>query len=54
MLGFFKKKTEKEKLQERYKKLLQEAHGLSTSNRKMSDQKIYEANEIMKKLEQFN
>lgn len=51
MFGLFKKKSEKEKLQEQYEKLLKEAHALSTSNRKMSDQKVFEAEEIMKKLE---
>jgi len=54
MFGLFKKKSEKEKLQEQYKKLLQESHRLSTSNRKMSDQKIYEAEELMKKIEQMD
>jgi len=54
MFGIFKKKSEKEKLQAQYEKLLKEAHSLSTTNRKMSDQKTYEAEEIMKKLEQLN
>nr|MBX2829459.1 Lacal_2735 family protein [Flavobacteriaceae bacterium] len=47
MLGLFKKKSEKQKLQEQYEKLLKEAHRLSTSNRKLSDQKVFEAEEIM-------
>lgn len=51
MFGIFKKKSEKEKLQEQYEKLLKEAHTLSTTNRKMSDQKTYEASEVLKKLE---
>jgi len=51
MFTLFKKKSEKEKLQIQYSKLLKEAHTLSTSNRKMSDQKVYEAEEIMKRLE---
>ncbi|UII75659.1 Lacal_2735 family protein [Flagellimonas sp. HMM57] len=51
MFGLFKKKTEKEKLQEEYAKLLREAHALSTSNRKLSDQKTYEAEEVMKKID---
>ena len=41
MFGLFKKKSEKEKLQEQYEKLLKEAHSLSTPNIKMSDQKAY-------------
>lgn len=54
MLGLFKKKSEKEKLQKQYAKLLKEAHGLSTINRKLSDQKTYEAEEVMKKLEKLS
>ena len=54
MFGLFKKKSEKEKLQEEYEKLLKEAHNLSTTNRKMSDQKTFEAEEVMKQLEKLN
>ncbi|MEQ5792739.1 Lacal_2735 family protein [Muricauda sp. NFXS6] len=54
MFGLFKKKSEKEKLQDQYEKLLKEAHQLSTSNRKLSDQKTFEAEEVMKKLEQLD
>jgi len=54
MFGLFKKKSEKDKLYEQYKKLMKEAHSLSTTNRKLSDQKTYEAEEIMKKLESLN
>ncbi|MDV7188027.1 Lacal_2735 family protein [Lutibacter sp. TH_r2] len=54
MFGLFKKKSEEEKLQAQYQKLLEEAHKLSTTNRKMSDQKIYEAEEVLKKLENLN
>ena len=54
MFGLFKKKSEKEKLQDRYASLLKEAHGLSTTNRKMSDQKTFEAEEVMKKLEKLS
>lgn len=53
MFGIFKKKTEKEKLQAQYEKLLKEAHSLSTTNRKLSDQKTFEAEEVMKKLEKL-
>lgn len=53
MFGLFKKKTEKDKLYEQFKKLTKEAHALSNTNRKMSDQKAYEAEEIMKKLEKI-
>ncbi|GAB5399450.1 MAG: hypothetical protein Aureis2KO_10350 [Aureisphaera sp.] len=51
MLGLFKKKTKKEKLQGQYEKLLKDAHSLSTTNRKLSDQKVFEAEEIMKQIE---
>ena len=51
MFGIFKKKTEKEKLQEQYQKLTKEAFELSKTNRKLSDKKAYEAEEVMKQLE---
>jgi len=53
MFGLFKKKSEKDKLYEQYQKLTKEAHSLSSTNRKLSDQKVYEAEEIMKKLEKL-
>ena len=51
MFGLFKKKTEREKLNDKYKKLLEEAHLLSTSDRSASDAKVAEANQILKQLE---
>jgi hypothetical protein len=54
MFGLFKKKTEKEKLQVKYEKLLKEAYTLSTSNRKLSDQKTFEAEEIIKQIEELS
>ena len=51
IMGFFTKKTEKEKLQDQYRKLLAEAHRLSTSNRKLSDEKVAEAEAVMQKIE---
>lgn len=53
MFGLFKSKTEKEKLYEKYQKLLKEAHTLSTTNRSLSDQKVFEAEEIMKQYEKL-
>tara|TARA_B110001450_G_scaffold207266_1_gene197589 strand:+ start:642 stop:809 length:168 start_codon:yes stop_codon:yes gene_type:complete len=50
MFGLFKKKTEKEKLQIQYKQLLKEAYELSSTNRKLSDQKNYEADQILNKI----
>lgn len=54
MFGLFKKTTEKEKLYKQYQKLTKEAHSLSTTNRKLSDQKVFEAEEVMKKIEQLD
>ncbi len=54
MFGIFKKKTEKESLYEQYQKLTKEAHALSSSNRKLSDQKVFEAEEIMKQIEKLS
>ena len=54
MFGLFKSKSEKEQLQEQYEKLLREAYLLSTTNRKVSDQKTFEANKIMDQLEKLN
>ncbi|MBB6324945.1 transcription elongation GreA/GreB family factor [Algoriphagus iocasae] len=55
MFGLFKKKSEMELLQEKYKKLQEEAYKLSTVNRTASDKKQAEAEEVLdqiKKLEQ--
>ncbi len=54
MFGMFKKKSEKEKLQEKYQKLQKESFNLSTTNRKLSDQKAFEAEEVMKQLEKLD
>ena len=51
MFGFFKKKTLLEKLQLEYKKLLAVAHKLSKVDRKKSDQKMSEANEVLNKID---
>jgi hypothetical protein len=53
MFGLFKKKSEVEKLELKYKKLLEEAHQLSTTNRSKSDEKMYEANEVLKQIDQI-
>lgn len=53
MFGLFKKKSEKEVLQQKYKKLMEEAHRLSTTNRKLSDDKVYEADQVLKQMEKF-
>ncbi|MBT8189927.1 MAG: Lacal_2735 family protein [Saprospiraceae bacterium] len=51
MFGLFKKKSPIDQLQKKYKKLLQEAHALSTSNRIESDKKHAEALEVLKEME---
>ncbi|MGC6429470.1 MAG: Lacal_2735 family protein [Jejuia sp.] len=50
MFSFFKKKSKKEKLEEKFKKLMQEWHELSSVNRAASDKKYAEAQEIAKLL----
>ncbi|RPD90748.1 Lacal_2735 family protein [Aureibaculum marinum] len=54
MFNLFKKKSEIEKLNDKYKKLLEESHKLSTTNRKESDSKYAEADEILRKIETLN
>lgn len=51
MFSFFKKKSPLDKLRKEYKKLSEEAHRLSTTDRKASDLKRMEAEEVMKKIE---
>lgn len=51
MFGLFKKKSEYEKLEEKYKALLKEAFELSNVNRSQSDMKQAEAEEVWKKME---
>lgn len=54
MFGLFKKKSEKEKLQEKYKKLLEEAFQLSKVDRKASDIKTAEANDLLDRIEKMD
>lgn len=51
MFKIFKKKTEVEKLNKKYKELLNEAHRLSTTSRKLSDEKIAEAAIVLDQIE---
>jgi hypothetical protein len=51
MFGLFKKKTEKQKLQEKYEKLMTKYYKLSTVNRTEADKVFAEAEEIDKKIE---
>ncbi len=51
MFGLFKKKTEIEKLGEKYAKLMQEAHTLWQTSRTAGDAKVAEAEEIASQIE---
>ncbi len=51
MFGLFKKKSEAEKLKEKYEKLMKEAFNLSKIDRTASDAKYAEADQIMKQIE---
>lgn len=53
MFGFFKKKSEKEKLEAEYKRLMEESYRLSHTDREASVKKSGEAEAILKKLEQL-
>lgn len=53
MFGLFKKKSPKEKLQDQYKKLMEESYQLSHSDRKASDLKRAEAEEVLKQIEEM-
>jgi len=54
MFGLFKKKSPLEKLEEKYEKLQQEAFQLSKTDRRSSDQKYAEAQEVLKEIEALN
>jgi len=51
MFGLFKKKSEEDKLQDKYKKLMEEAYKLQSINRSDSDQKYLEADAVLKEIE---
>lgn len=53
MFKLFKKKSESEKLQEKYNRLMIEWHELSSVNRSKSDQKYAEAQQILDTLEEL-
>ena len=53
MFKLFKKKTELEKLEVKFKKLLDEWHKLSSINRKKSDQKYAEAQQLIPLMEEL-
>jgi hypothetical protein len=51
MFGLFRKKSEIEKLEDKYNQLLKEAYTLSTSNRRLSDSKTAEANDVLEQID---
>ena len=53
MFGIFKKKSELEKLEKRYKDLMKDWHSLSKINRSESDKKYAEANKVLEQIEQL-
>lgn len=53
MFGLFKKKSELEKLESKHQALLKEAYTLSTSNRRLSDEKTADADQVLKQIERL-
>lgn len=53
MFNFFRKKSELEKLEFQFKKLLGEWHQLSKTNRKLSDDKYAMAQELVPRIEEL-
>ena len=53
MFGIFKKKTVVEKLEEKYKKVMEEGFKLQSINRSDSDEKYLEADNILKEIEKL-
>jgi len=50
MFGLFKKKSEKEKLEDQYDALIKKSYDLSHSNRAESDKVAAEAEEVLNKI----
>ena len=53
MFGLFKKKSEKDKLEELYRKKKEQAFRLSRTNRKEGDRLEKEANDILSKIDKL-
>lgn len=51
MFGLFKKKSEADKLQDKFNSLMKDWHLLSSTNRAESDRKYAEAQKVLIKLE---
>ena len=54
MIRLFKRKSEVEKLEIQYRKLLEESFTLSKINRIASDEKQAEAEEVLKRIDHLN
>ncbi len=52
-MGFFSRKSKKDKLNYQYKKKLEQAYKMSTSNRTESDRLTKEANEILEEIKKL-
>jgi len=50
-MGLFSSKSPKEKLQDQYRKLMEQSYKMSTSDRKKSDAIRAEAEELIKRIE---
>ncbi len=53
MFGLFKKKSKREKLNQKYEKLMEESYNLSKTDRKASDEKRAEAEAILKEMDEL-
>ena len=52
-MGFFTRKSKKDKFNEQYKKKLEQAYKMSTSNRAESDRLTKEANDILEEIKKL-
>jgi DnaJ-domain-containing protein 1 len=50
-MGLFSRKSKKDKLYDKYNKLMEQSHKASTSNRKRADELYAEAEEVMKQID---
>jgi hypothetical protein len=53
-MGLFSRSSTKEQLQKKYAKLMEESFHLSKVNRKASDEKVAEAEVVLKQIEAMN
>jgi len=53
-MKLFRRKSRKEKLQKEYEAKLAESHKMSPINRRKADQLIYEAEQLIKQIEDEN